>query len=234
MKIINKDILLIPNILSLLRLFCAIPLFFILKTKIPELSSLFILWIIIILTDFFDGITARKFNQSSELGRILDPLADKVVLFAAMLSLLIAGKIPASFFILMAGKDILIFSGGMYIVSKTGKVVPSNWWGKWTSTLLAFGFGLYVLIPSLTVEAGISVNLQKVLLISGLFLLGLGFLFTFLTAASYLSVFFEEVFSYTKKQLKKTGLYLYFISCILAACFLIFFYLPFIKTVYTF
>lgn len=82
----NKDIFKLPNLLSLLRIVmsAALYLLFIRHFQEPGYLSplfLFILYIVIALTDMVDGIIARKFNLITELGKELDPMADKVLVF---------------------------------------------------------------------------------------------------------------------------------------------------------
>ena len=75
-----KQLLLIPNILTLSRIFLIFPSIYFLEKSEFLIASLLIL--IVLLTDFFDGYLARKLNQTSYLGAILEPVADKLVVIA--------------------------------------------------------------------------------------------------------------------------------------------------------
>lgn len=97
------------------------------------------------LTDKYDGEIARKYNQVTEWGRILDPLADKVGVAVVAVVLLVLGNIPVWFLVALLVRDVVIFSGGMYLRSKKGIVLPSNEAGKWTVGIVSLALFLMVL-----------------------------------------------------------------------------------------
>jgi CDP-diacylglycerol--glycerol-3-phosphate 3-phosphatidyltransferase len=97
------------------------------------------------LTDKYDGEIARKYNQASEWGKILDPIADKICVAVVAIVLLLLGNIPVWFLTALLVRDALIFSGGMYIRSKKGIVLPSNEAGKWTVGIVSLALFLMVL-----------------------------------------------------------------------------------------
>ena len=112
------------NLLSLFRLFLAIP-FWILFDQFNTPwgpAVLFSMCILVIITDMLDGYFARKFNEVSEMGKIIDPLADKVVLAAIIIKIYLLGLIPDYYFFMIVGRDIIIFLGGIYVTSKIGKI----------------------------------------------------------------------------------------------------------------
>ena len=105
--------------------------------------------IIAALTDKIDGVLARKLHQTSEWGKIFDPLADKIALAACVIVLLLLQEIPPWFVIAVLLRDFLIFAGGMYIKATRGIILPSNETGKWTVGILALTlFGLVIGIPA--------------------------------------------------------------------------------------
>ncbi|MDY0081224.1 MAG: CDP-alcohol phosphatidyltransferase family protein, partial [Ignavibacteriaceae bacterium] len=85
----------ISNLLSLIRLFLAIPFWFLLDGIKEGDSPLFLMLIVLlaIISDFLDGYFARKFNQISEMGKILDPLADKICVASITFKLYLIGFI---------------------------------------------------------------------------------------------------------------------------------------------
>lgn len=83
-----------------------------------------------ILTDYFDGYFARGRKEITDMGKILDPLADKIFFGTAAVIMIMQGLIPTYLAVIIVGRDILIFLGGIYIKSKTGIVVASNMTGK--------------------------------------------------------------------------------------------------------
>ena len=81
-------------------------------------------------TDALDGYFARLFHQESELGKVIDPLADKIGVGIVVVLLLIFGDISPWFALLVLSRDVLIFLGGIYIKKQTGLILPSNMAGK--------------------------------------------------------------------------------------------------------
>jgi len=97
------------------------------------------------LSDYLDGYLARKYNEVTEAGKIIDPIADKIVVGIVVLKLFLINEIPDYFFFMVIGRDILIFLGGLFISAKIKKVLPSNYIGKVTVTVLAFLLILIIL-----------------------------------------------------------------------------------------
>ncbi|GAB4296974.1 MAG: CDP-alcohol phosphatidyltransferase family protein [Ignavibacteriaceae bacterium] len=138
MKLSDK-IFTVSNLLSLLRLFSAIPFWILLDDfNDPSVRKLLvILAISMAATDLLDGYFARKFNQVTELGKILDPVADKVVLGVIFLKFYALGIIPLFFFLLVIVRDALILLAGITIKMKFNVVLQSNLLGKITVVFIA-------------------------------------------------------------------------------------------------
>lgn len=83
-----------------------------------------------ILSDYLDGFIARKLNQISELGKVLDPLADKVAGAILVVYVTWLGTIPLWFFVFMIARDALLGIGGAVIKKRRGKVPMAVWSGK--------------------------------------------------------------------------------------------------------
>ncbi len=83
-------------------------------------------------TDILDGYLARKLNQVSEFGKIIDPLADKVCVGILILKLFLLEQIPLYYLAIILGRDLLILIGGVFTSNKLKKVIPSNYTGKAT------------------------------------------------------------------------------------------------------
>ena len=96
-------------------------------------------------TDALDGYFARMLRQESELGKVIDPLADKIGVGIVVVLLLLFGDIPAWFAGLVVTRDILIFLGGVYIKRRKGIVLPSNMPGKFAVAFVALTLVLDVL-----------------------------------------------------------------------------------------
>ena len=123
--------IMIPNLISLLRIFL-MPLFLYLIFQ-PERSMKFaalIVFSIASLTDFFDGWSARKLKQESELGKFLDPLADKVLVISTLVAfLLIDYLIPLWMIIIIIGRDVLV-TVMRYVAVKKGMSIRTSRFGK--------------------------------------------------------------------------------------------------------
>lgn len=92
-------------------------------------------------TDLMDGLIARRFNQKSELGTLLDPIADKLLLVSSFLVLTFTGvdlgvRIPVWLTVSVISRDILLVTAVVIVNLSLGKhVFPPSVWGKWTTTL---------------------------------------------------------------------------------------------------
>lgn len=136
----KSKIFTISNFLSFIRLLMAIP-FWILIRQIDEpgmRTILFSLAILGAITDWADGFVARKRNEVTELGKIIDPLADKITIAAIIISFYLIGAIPAIYFFMIIGRDLLIFLGGIYVTKRIGRVLQSNMLGKITVSAIGF------------------------------------------------------------------------------------------------
>ena len=131
----------LSNYISFFRILLAVPIF-IFISNIDEIEGaryiLLSLYILVYLTDIADGYFARKFNQVSELGKIIDPLADKILVFLVIVYLYYFEFIPSYYFWIIILRDIIIFIGGIFVSKKIGKVLPSNYLGKLTVIFIGF------------------------------------------------------------------------------------------------
>jgi CDP-diacylglycerol--glycerol-3-phosphate 3-phosphatidyltransferase len=96
-------------------------------------------------TDILDGYFARKLDQISEVGKVIDPLADKVGVAIVVVMLTIYGDIPIWLSIGVIARDIIIFLAGLYIKHKTGIILPSLMSGKVAVSFLALYLVLAIL-----------------------------------------------------------------------------------------
>lgn len=126
------------NMLSMLRLLLAIPIVIFTSDIVENRIILLSIMIFAFLTDILDGYLARKFNEITEFGKIIDPLADKVDVAAFVIMLFISGNIPLYYFLIIVLRDVIIFVGGIIVSRKIGKVLPSNLLGKITVISICF------------------------------------------------------------------------------------------------
>lgn len=130
----KKEFFYLSNLLSFLRMFLAIPFWILISENNFFDNRILIgsLCLFAAFTDIADGFAARKLNQVSEFGKIIDPFADKVCVGVIILKLFLINQIPFYYLAIILGRDILILIGGILTSNKLKKVMPSNVIGKAT------------------------------------------------------------------------------------------------------
>ena len=138
----KNQILTISNALSFLRLLLVFPVWFSLNNFQNETYRIltFILCIVAAITDYLDGYVARKRTEITEVGKIIDPLADKILVAVLTIKLYLIGELSSYFLLIILLRDIIIFVGGIVISLKLKKVLSSNLLGKITVTAIGFVF----------------------------------------------------------------------------------------------
>ncbi|MGI6452026.1 MAG: CDP-diacylglycerol--glycerol-3-phosphate 3-phosphatidyltransferase [Syntrophomonadaceae bacterium] len=120
----------VPNSLTILRIILTPIFVVILLVKIPYGDYLAaMVFVVAALTDSLDGYLARKWKQITKLGIILDPLADKLMITAALISLVELGRIPGWVVIIILGREFAV-SGLRAIKAEEGLVIPASHLGK--------------------------------------------------------------------------------------------------------
>jgi CDP-diacylglycerol--glycerol-3-phosphate 3-phosphatidyltransferase len=162
----------ISNLLSILRIILIIPIITIMLHDDPSNRWIIIsLMIIAAFTDLLDGMLARKMNQVTEFGKIIDPIADKVAIGCICIILATQGKIPSWFFILILMRDILILAGGIYIKKIKNIILQSNTIGKWAVAVVA----MFIILSLIDVSEVLW--LKPLFLVASVFMLTLSFVF---------------------------------------------------------
>ncbi len=128
----------VSNMLSFFRLLLSIPVGYAMWYEKPWI--VLAIGILAIITDLLDGYIARKMNQVSEAGKVIDPLADKIFIGTIGLILVIKGWMPLWLGLTIIIRDILIMLGGIYATRKLKYVLPSNLVGKITVDLVTILF----------------------------------------------------------------------------------------------
>lgn len=125
----------IPNSLTVARMILIIPFVVCLQIA-PTGNGRFIalaIFIIASLTDFLDGYLARKNQLVTNFGKFMDPLADKMLVGAALICLVSMNRIPAWIVIVIISREFAI-SGFRLVASDNGIVIAASWWGKFKTT----------------------------------------------------------------------------------------------------
>ena len=121
----------LPNKLTIFRVILVIP-FVALMLNGYDLWAVAV-FIIASLTDLLDGKIARKYNLITDFGKFMDPLADKLLVCAAMICLVEMGRLPAWMVIVIISREFII-SGFRLVASDNGVVIAASYWGKFKTT----------------------------------------------------------------------------------------------------
>jgi len=146
-EVISKDLMTIPNAISFTRILLITPFvaFFIKEMYVAAAITVGISG----LSDLFDGMIARKFNQESELGKVLDPLADKLTLIAVGICLIFIEPYVLPLMIIMVAKDVFMIIGGTIVINQ-GVIPPkASWYGKVSTFMFYISVAMVVLMAIL-------------------------------------------------------------------------------------
>jgi len=147
-KSYQKKILTVPNILSFIRL-AMIPVIVWCYCVKESYGGTALLLILSGLTDMADGFIARHFHMISDLGKILDPIADKLTQAAVLFCLATDHAGMMMLFVLLFIKEVCMAVLGLVTIKKTRKVNGAVWHGKVTTTLLYATMTLHILWPQI-------------------------------------------------------------------------------------
>ncbi len=133
----------LPNILSSIRL-ALVPVFLLLLMEEHYAVALIVLAIAGI-TDYLDGYFARKLNQITRLGQLLDPAADRLYIFSTLVGLSITGLIPWWLAALIISRDVLLLLGYPVLANQGYGPLPVHYLGKAGTFALLYAFPLLML-----------------------------------------------------------------------------------------
>jgi CDP-diacylglycerol--glycerol-3-phosphate 3-phosphatidyltransferase len=131
----KSEIYTIPNLFSFIRIFLVIPIFYYISKNESIIALIFVL--LAFISDSLDGYFARRLNQISEVGKILDPMADKICTSGGFVALSLYYNFPIWLTVMIIGRDLLIILGSVYLIDKKNVVAPSNRIGKITVALIS-------------------------------------------------------------------------------------------------
>jgi cardiolipin synthase len=140
----SSRILTVPNALSVGRLLC-VPLFVWLLFGRDDRAAAAVLLGALGATDWVDGYVARRFGQVSELGKVLDPTADRVLLGVAVIALLVDGSVPAWVAWLALIREVLVSVAALALAAAGARRIDVQWAGKAGTLALMFALPLFLL-----------------------------------------------------------------------------------------
>ena len=181
----------LPNKITLSRIFLTlVMIFFFLADFIPygKLVAV-IIFIVAACTDFVDGHIARKYNLVTNLGKLLDPIADKLLVMSALIMVIAENIIPAPYGVLVGiiiiGRDFII--GALrQVAAASGKVLAADKWGKIKAAILDVAVPMLMAISLNNTENIISGVALDVFTAATFVLLFIGVVLTAYSGANYL------------------------------------------------
>jgi cardiolipin synthase len=136
----------LPNVISLVRLACA-PIFVWLLVDDQNIAAATLL-AVLGASDWIDGWIARHFDQGSELGKVLDPVADRILLITAGVALVIDGSVPLIVGVLVLVREAIVSVAVLVLAAVGARRIDVQWSGKAGTLAIMFAFPLFLLADS--------------------------------------------------------------------------------------
>ncbi len=151
---VSSRIFTIPNILSFVRL-ALVPVFLVLVIVGEDLLALIVL-VVSSATDFLDGVLARRLDQITRLGQLLDPAADRLFIFATLIGLAIRGIVPWWLVTIIVGRDVLLLALGIVLANFGYGPLPVHHLGKIATFCLFYAFPILMIGQAFPAAAPVS------------------------------------------------------------------------------
>ncbi|MBR5507935.1 MAG: CDP-alcohol phosphatidyltransferase family protein [Clostridia bacterium] len=151
---IKNEIFTVPNILVYIRIIL-IPVFVWLYLRAKTNEDYYIAFGVMVAgfaTDFFDGKIARLFDCVTDLGKTIDPIADKLYQFAVALCLMVKYPLMLSVAAILFVKEISMGIMGLVLINKGGQVFGAKWYGKVCTFFVDTAMAFLLLLPILNFE----------------------------------------------------------------------------------
>ena len=133
----------LPNMLSILRLLL-VPVFLVLIISGSNLWAISVLFLSG-LTDYLDGYIARRYNQITRLGQLLDPAADRLYIFATLVGLTVTNHIPAALMVVVIARDVMLLIVYPILATHGYGPLPVHYLGKAGTFALLYSFPLLLM-----------------------------------------------------------------------------------------
>jgi cardiolipin synthase len=156
----DRRVLTVPNTISVIRLLCA-PLFLWLLFGAEDRVGAFVLLGVLGATDWVDGWIARHFHQASVLGKVLDPVADRVLLLTAAVALTADGVVPTWVGVAVLVREAVVSAATLALAAAGAARIDVQWVGKAGTFALMFALPGFLLVDVL--EAGTILDVVDVL-----------------------------------------------------------------------
>lgn len=140
---VSTRILTIPNLLSAIRL-ALVPVFLVLVLTGQDVAALLVI-VFSSVSDYVDGIIARRFSQITRLGQLLDPAADRLFIFAAVFALAVREVVPWWLVVVIVGRDVMLVVLGIVLAQHRYGPLPVHHLGKLATFALFYALPILVL-----------------------------------------------------------------------------------------
>jgi CDP-diacylglycerol--glycerol-3-phosphate 3-phosphatidyltransferase len=183
---VGQESLNLPNLITLVRILL-IPVFVMLFfTPTPDRSlSAAVIFVVAAITDLLDGYIARRNGQVTKLGKLLDPIADKLLVLSALILLVNIDRVSALIAILVIAREVAV-SGIRAIAAGEGFIIQAETTGKYKMTLQVVAITLLILEGTGLSELG---NLH----LAGIVTLYLSLAFGYISGGQYVWSFWKQV-----------------------------------------
>lgn len=151
---ISSRVLTVPNVLSFIRL-VLVPVFLVLIIRGDDALALLVL-VISSITDYLDGVIARRFNQITRLGQLLDPLADRLFIFAALIGLSVRDIVPWWFVAVIVARDLMLVGIGVALANRGYGPLPVHSLGKVATFCLFYALPIIMIAQAFPVTAPVA------------------------------------------------------------------------------
>ena len=183
---IGAESLNVPNVLTLLRILL-IPIFIILFVNPTPDQSLAaaIIFAVAAVTDMLDGYIARRTGQVTKLGKLLDPIADKLLVLSALILLMNVERVSALVVLLIVGRELAV-TGIRAIAAGEGMIIPAETTGKYKMALQVVAIILLIL-------EGTGLAVLGNLHLAGIFTLYISLVLGYISGGQYVWSFWKQV-----------------------------------------
>lgn len=141
--VVGERIATVPNALSALRILL-VPVFLVLVLDGHDVAALVVI-VISTVSDYLDGVIARRFGQITRLGKLLDPAADRLFIFAAVIALAVREVVPWWVVAIIVGRDVMLAVLGVILARHGYGPLPVHHLGKLATFALFYALPILVL-----------------------------------------------------------------------------------------
>jgi cardiolipin synthase len=165
---VSSRVFSVPNVLSFLRL-ALVPMFLVLIVRGDDALALLVL-VVSSVTDYLDGVIARRFNQITRLGQLLDPLADRLFIFAALIGLASRGILPWWLLAVIVARDVMLLVIGVVLANHGYGPLPVHHLGKVATFCLFYALPIIMIAHASPVTAPVATPVGFAFALWGAFL----------------------------------------------------------------